>query len=453
MPQGHPASEILSRLVEGRLPEEEALRVAWHVVDCEPCRQVVRATERGRSILERLLEGMPPSVEEPAVAYDSVISRTYADLVEREADLQRDRSRAPQLLAELMRHPPARQRVLVGNVRRFQSWGLAELILARSARAFFEDPAAAEELAELALAVAERLEPAAHSEPLLADLRARCWSHFGNARRLSADFPAAEAAFARAEACLAAGTEDPLERANLLRMRGSLRRYQERTAEAEELFCKAIAIYRRVGDHHQVGSTMVALANVYFEAGDSERAIALLSRATDLIEPEREPHLAVVTRTNLLIYLADSGRFMEARGLLARSRDLYARHCEPMIRLRYDWIHGKVAFGLGQLEQAEAAFQRARQGFTERDKHYEAALVSLELATLYARRGRTAEVKRLAAEMLPVFRSLDIRRETLAAFLVFREAAERERATLHLLARVREGMLEASGRPPHRSEA
>jgi len=41
---------------------------------------------------------------------------------------------------------------------------------------------------------------------------------------------------------------------------------------------------------------------------------------------------------------------------------------------------------------------------------YDTALVSLEIATLYAEQGRTAELKRLAAGMLPIFSSLHIHR-------------------------------------------
>lgn len=50
------------------------------------------------------------------------------------------------------------------------------------------------------------------------------------------------------------------------------------------------------------------------------------------------------------------------------------------------------------------------------------------------KRGDSAELKRLALEMLPIFESRDVRGEAFAAFLLFRQAAEAEQVvTLGLL--------------------
>ena len=67
---------------------------------------------------------------------------------------------------------------------------------------------------------------------------------------------------------------------------------------------------------------------------------------------------------------------------------------------------------------------------------YDTALVSLELALLYAEQGRTAELKGLAAEMLPVFASRHIHREALASLAFFRQAVEAEQADVATVARV-----------------
>jgi hypothetical protein len=59
-------------------------------------------------------------------------------------------------------------------------------------------------------------------------------------------------------------------------------------------------------------------------------------------------------------------------------------------------------------------------------------MVSL-LAMIFVERGETGELKRLAAEMIPVFESRDDHRKALAAFLLFQKAAETEQVTLGLL--------------------
>jgi len=89
--------------------------------------------------------------------------------------------------------------------------------------------------------------------------------------------------------------------------------------------------------------------------------------------------------------------------------------------------------GLGQPGQAESLFLAVRDGFIAEGIPYDTALVSLELATLYAEQGRTADLKRLAGEMVPIFSSLHIHREALAALAFVRQAAETERASLEVV--------------------
>lgn len=50
---------------------------------------------------------------------------------------------------------------------------------------------------------------------------------------------------------------------------------------------------------------------------------------------------------------------------------------------------------------AEQAYVEARDGFVGLGIGYEAALVSLDLAVLYLRRGRTGSMRRVAKEMIP----------------------------------------------------
>jgi hypothetical protein len=67
-----------------------------------------------------------------------------------------------------------------------------------------------------------------------------------------------------------------------------------------------------------------------------------------------------------------------------------------------------------------------------RDVPYDAALVSLDLAILYAQEGQTAELERLAAVAMPAFESCEVHREALAALLLFQQACEEERLTFQL---------------------
>jgi len=82
---------------------------------------------------------------------------------------------------------------------------------------------------------------------------------------------------------------------------------------------------------------------------------------------------------------------------------------------------------------AEAAFREVQREFLERRMGYDAALVSLDLARLLAAEGCTDDLKRLAAELMPVFESRDVHREAIVALLIFQRACEEERLTVELV--------------------
>ncbi len=78
----------------------------------------------------------------------------------------------------------------------------------------------------------------------------------------------------------------------------------------------------------------------------------------------------------------------------------------------------------------------SRDGFIQEEIPYDAALVSLDLASLYAEQGAIQALKRLAGEMLVIFHSQKIHREALAALSYLQQALEAERATLQLIRRI-----------------
>jgi tetratricopeptide (TPR) repeat protein len=162
------------------------------------------------------------------------------------SNLDRERAAAPALVAELLSSPPERCVEQLWTDDRFHTWGVCELLLARSAEA--EDPAEAGLLAGLTLAGAERLDPARHASSVVEDLKARAWAIAGDARRRCGELAAAEAALRAAAACLANGTGDLLVDAHLLEFEAALRREQGRIDEAAALLKLAAARYRESGE-------------------------------------------------------------------------------------------------------------------------------------------------------------------------------------------------------------
>jgi len=340
----------------------------------------------------------------------------------------RERAEADDLVTELRTHPPERQILIVENHSRFHTWGVFSHLLDRTSDQMLQSPSTVEHLSGLALRVADRLDTDFYRAELIEDLRARAWSYIGNAYRQRSDLAKAEEAFRTAAMHLREGTGDPVELAMLLDLQASLLRAQRRFGRAMTLLKRAHKIFLFVGDRHRAGRAIVSMEIILYCIGDPERGIPLLYRALELIDPEQEPRLVLCVWHNLADDLAEAGRAMEARRLFIKARSLYPRFPEAVTHNRRTWLAGKISRGLGQVKEAEALFVDARQAFEADQAPYDVALVSLDLAGLYAEQGRIDELKRLAAEIVPVFSSRQIHREALAALVYWKRAVEAETA-------------------------
>ena len=115
---------------------------------------------------------------------------------------------------------------------------------------------------------------------------------------------------------------------------------------------------------------------------------------------------------------------------------LYQDFGEPSHLARLSWLEGRITRDLDRLDEAEAALKEARDFFVGHEIGLDAARVLLDLATVYDRRGDGAELKRLAAEMVPIFASRDVHPEALAALALFQKAAAAEQVDRALLDRI-----------------
>jgi tetratricopeptide (TPR) repeat protein len=346
-----------------------------------------------------------------------------------------------------MRHPVSRQQALIERTWRFKNYVFAEYLLEQSYQYLAQDPARAEDLARLALVIAEKLEGSHYGPALINDLKARAFAYLGNAQRVSMDLDEADQSLTQAEKNLQDGSGDPLLQARLLSFLGSLRREQRRFDESEECLEKAESIYREAGEDHWLGHTLVTHAKLHYDAGDVEKAIGLYEKALDLIDQKADPRLEFCLLMGLAGAHQEQSDYDQASKLLAKANKLAEAQSNALDALRLRWIQGKVAYGQGKLEQAESSFDAVRSDFMDRDLDYEAALVSLDTAQVYAQQGRTAEMKQLAEAMLPIFRSRNIHREATAALLVFQKAALAEKASLKMVQEIASYLREARDNP------
>jgi len=306
-------------------------------------------------------------------------------------------------------------------------WALCEMLCLESQRVCAEDPKRAATLGEFALELADT---ALGEERWRAKLRGLAWAHVGNAlRSRGEDLPAAETAFASAEAAWTVGGDvhqGLLEEGLVSALKASLRRAQRRFDEAADLLDRAAAVATSARFRVQV---LISRGKLAEELGQLDRAVAILCEAGQTAVPDDDGRLALCIQHNLADNLSKLDRFEEADDLLPEVRELSHKCGGEIDLIRLSWTEGRVAAGLGRTEEGIEALTRVRGGFASREMGYDTALVSLELSLLYARFGRAEQVKNLARHMAPIFQAQDVHREALAALALFRQAAERERVT------------------------
>ncbi|HVG07586.1 MAG TPA: hypothetical protein VNM67_07755 [Thermoanaerobaculia bacterium] len=454
MTENHPARPVLEGFVLGHLPAAEMRQVSQHLLaGCLECRQATAGLwerDRGGAASDPQLSASVPLIEDTVdrSSCDEAIDRIFHIILARETVVARERAQGRELFEELARHPPARQLLMVSNSARFQSRMLCEILLEQAHEAGFREPARAVELARLGTAIVDCLaERRGEDGEGIQGLRARAWAQLGNALRISSDHEGADQAFETATELLDPVRVTPHEIARVLDFEASLRRDQRRFAEATRLMDRVITIYRKLGQRSLLGRSLQQKSLICGESGDSDGEIALLRRALELLNPEEEPRIFLAARHNLISALCESGRPREAFALLFHTRPLYLKQGDRLNLLRLRWVEGAVSRGLLRYEQAAVAFREVREAFLELGLDYDAALASLDLAEIYATQGRTADVRRLADEMLEVFRSRKIHREAMGALSVLQKAASMERAELVLVREVGSFFRQARNQP------
>ncbi len=402
----HLSLETMAKWLSGRLEHDNVLSevVPHHLDQCPACRDTYQE-------LQRLKEEVGHWDEEVALF---------------------EGREAPELIERLEARPAPEQAGWIEEEESLHTWGLCQLLLRRSRAQVRKDPGAAFDLADHAVRVSSHL-GAVYDPQWVQGLRARALACRANARRVLGELKGAETDFREARTCLAAsGMEGSRVEAEILDLESSLRRDQRKFPEALKLAGDALALYGRIGDAHGKGKIFLKRAKILEESGDLAESIDLLWKPFYWIDARQEPQLYTSARYNLICSLIRAERHEEASRLLPEVRDRFRGTAEPLDRVRLRWAEGNIAFGLGRMEEAEAAFREVQQQFLDLGMDLNAALVTLDLAVLLSDQGRVRELKSVAVELMAAFEARQIHREATAVLILFQRACEEERMTAEL---------------------
>lgn len=432
----HPDRETLESYSNGELPSEEGAWIESHL-------------RSGCAVCQRTVDDLLPSLGNEVDWEDDESWKPLLSRLERSLErITGEREAAPRLADEILSRTPGEREEIAGLAgSEFHTFAVCERLVERSFEVGFKDPARAVEIAELAIRLAEGLDDEDYGSSVVHDLKARAWAYLGNARRISSDLTGAEQALARAEALAELGSADPLEEARILDLKASLLSDQGWFERAADLLDVVIEIYEEIRDPHRKGRALIGQGLFLSYAGRPERAVERIRQGLDLIDAGEEPRLALMARHNLAWALNDCGRPEEALRQLESFRHAYGEFPDSWTALRLGWLEGRIAAGQGRFDDAERLLLDVRERFVEQALGYDASMVTLDLAGLYLAAGRTAEVRQLAAEMLPIFLSQDVHRQALAALAAFQRAAAMDRATPRLVQEIADYLRRARRNP------
>ena len=421
----------------GRLNGAGRSRVVLHLLGgCSRCQREMKALA-APIFGEEPWTAAPPVVEE---RYDEAFARAAGTARSFAGRWRKEREKLERALSLLDQFPsgledesfPARQ------AQSLHGWPLCEALLRKSSEVRFSDPKRMLDLAESAASVAKHIRSEKYPWPgFLSDVRARAFAELGNAYRVNDRLSEADAAFGKAREHLESGTADPLLHARVLDLEASLRRAQRRLEDAAVLLDQVHNLYLEAGDPHLAGRALISKGICTHYQGHPREAVKLLEEGLDLLAPGRDPQLESSTDLSIIYALVDCGGYHQASRLILQSGLRKAFAAEPLILLKLRGVEGKIHAGLGRLARAERVFGEVRQEFLRHGQVYDAALTGLELATVWLRQGRAAQVLELAEEMHAVFEDLGVQREAARALDFVREACHCQIVTVSMIERVR----------------
>jgi tetratricopeptide (TPR) repeat protein len=283
----HPGAGAVAQLLEGL--DGDGLATLDHLLECRLCRIRLRPVLAERRSQAATLGGL-------GGGYDRMWERLEVGVLAAVEAQDRDESLAAPLLAELLALPAAERQNAVEEDARFHSWALAGQLLEMGRRAGDADPAIRLERINLALTLADRLEPSEKGEGSAAGLRARAHAYLGESLALAGDRAGAEAAFQHAALHLE-GSVDPLDRAWYCHLLSRMRAEEGRRDEATALAGRAAFLFTWVGQVPEAVTAILDEIRLLLELAEPDLAREPLYRLVhmarlDLLTPEPSEALA-----------------------------------------------------------------------------------------------------------------------------------------------------------------
>lgn len=184
----HASRSTMEKFLRAELSRQDTREVVRHLLArCPSCTEMAGTAVAGPGFRFAGAVGEAPQENGMEQRYDEAFANVLDRLEQMEERRLYEQRDVGELWSILEDHPQQRRLMMIHNDRRFASLPLHERLLARCREIERHDPVKAAELAELALAVAERLDAAGHCVERVSAARVAAQAALDEARRLDSD--------------------------------------------------------------------------------------------------------------------------------------------------------------------------------------------------------------------------------------------------------------------------
>jgi tetratricopeptide (TPR) repeat protein len=233
------------------------------------------------------------------------------------------------------------------------------------------------------------------------------WCAVGEACRRLGRLEAAEAAFLQGVPYLEKGA-DPTDNAEYCRWLARTRRSQRRFDEAVALLERSATLFGGAGQLRDQALVLSDLASVFLDEEDVDGAVMTLDRVLALGPAGVDPGLAAGPGEGIAGCLAALGDPLQGRRILAALAERPSRRRTAIDRAVLARTEGLIAAFARQEHQAEVLLREAWNAFHRASAPGYALLVGIDLAALFQRQGRAANLRSLAGEIRIAFQSRNL---------------------------------------------
>lgn len=407
-PHYHLDETMAASLVANKLSGLERSRAVRHLLaGCEECRQKVQS-------VFAMSRWMPADLLEPFAEIGTVLSAAMLDI---------DLINGELLWRDIERRRPTERRAFLRSSPGHRTYGVFRAGLAACRKLSQNRPAEAVEVAQLLSMLADLVVlPLRDPQPLRNDLRADAALALSQAHRAGGDFQAAGSALDTAEAFLALGTEDEVDRAMFYVQRGGLLADLGRFEESLATLDNAVGLFRFAEDRNNVGKVLLHQA-VIVRHLDPKRALLLAEEGLTMIDIERETRAELSAHWTMAYCQAEMGETDEAESILSTYRYLIGQQDE-YVRVIFDLLTSRVRYRQNRRAEAEHILRGVHEWYLDRGFRFEAVLSAIDLAELMVEDDRMGEALYLVSEILPVLRAWGLHRDSLAVVALLQENLE-----------------------------